>query len=259
MFLGELQDQRDDSAYVTAFSHNVQRSLRTILPEVTGLELVGGSIPASARAEVSGDWYDALVLPDEAVALVIGDVMGHDIEAVTAMAQLRTMVRSGAWLGHRPDQVLAMADELANLAGITETATLFYGRLTRTSPDGSRRPGAELAYSNAGHLHPLIRDPNGSVTLLDGGNRMLLGALGTGAAPQDTHIAKIAVPAGAILLLYTDGLVERHGVSLDDATDQLVQTLAGFDPTAPLTELCRQLLADATARDDTTVFTIRIL
>ena len=76
--LGELQEQRDDNAYVTAFASTVQDSLRTVLPDVPGLELVGGSVPSAPHAAVGGDWYDALRLPDGSVGLIIGDVMGHD-------------------------------------------------------------------------------------------------------------------------------------------------------------------------------------
>jgi hypothetical protein len=77
----------------------------------------GRSVPSTARASVSGDWYDALVLHDGSVALVIGDVMGHGIEAVTAMSQLRTMVRAGAWLGHPPHTILAMTMSLLTCPG----------------------------------------------------------------------------------------------------------------------------------------------
>jgi putative methionine-R-sulfoxide reductase with GAF domain len=251
--LGELQEQRDDSAYVTAFSRTVQESLRTVLPEVAGLELVGGSVPSAPHAAVGGDWYDALVLPDGSVGLVIGDVMGHGIEAVTTMSQLRPMVRAGAWLGVSPGAVLDMTDELAQMAGITETATLFYGRLIR---EGS---SAQLHYCNAGHLLPLLRMPDGTVTALEGGNRMLLGALNTGAAPSATAspTGVVELPAGSVLLLYTDGLVERASATLEEATAALCHTLAEFDATEPLEQLCQQLLAAPGARDDTTVFTVR--
>jgi serine phosphatase RsbU (regulator of sigma subunit) len=216
------------------------------------LELVGGSVPAASRAAVGGDWYDALVLPDGAIGLVVGDVMGHDIEAVTAMAQLRTMVRAGAWLGHSPGHVLTMADQLAHQAGITETATVFFGRLTRNDA------GAHLEYCNAGHLHPLLRDPDGTVTAIDEGSRVLLGTLGTGAPGVDSPNAQVDMPAGSILLLYTDGLVERASSNFDHATDRLIETLSDFDPSAPLRELCQPLLHSSEASDDITVFAVRV-
>jgi serine phosphatase RsbU (regulator of sigma subunit) len=250
--LGELQELRDHSAYFEAFSNTVQATLRTVLPEVSGVELVGGSFPSASLAAVGGDWYDALVLPDGAIGLIVGDAMGHDIDAVIAMAQLRTMVRSGAWLGLPPDQVLAMTDQLAHYGCITTTATVFFGRLTRT---GST---AHLQYCNAGHLHPLLRTPDGSVTALDGGSRVLLGTLGTGAPDVDSSNAQVDMPSGSILLLYTDGLVEREGISFDEATNRLIETLSGFDPSAPLSRLCQPLLHSSDARDDTTVFAVRV-
>lgn len=250
--LGELQEERDDHDYATAFSATVQSSLRANLPEVAGLELVGRSVPMSPHATVSGDWYDALVLPNDGVGLVIGDVMGHDIGAVTTMAQLRTMVRAGAWLGIPPAQVLTMTDELAYLGGITETATLFYGRLSRCESV------AWLDYCNAGHLHPLLRLADGTVTVLDGGNRLLLGTLGTGAPVAEGQRSAVAMPAGSILLLYTDGLIERRGISMADATQQLIRTLTSFDDTGTLEQLCERLLDAPGARDDTTVFAVRV-
>ena len=252
LLLGELQEERDDHDYATAFSHTVESSLLAKLPEVAGLELVGRSVPMSPHATVSGDWYDALVLPNGSVGLVIGDVMGHDVEAATTMAQLRTMVRAGAWLGVPPADVLTMTDELAYLGGITETATLFYGQLGRRGAD------AWLEYCNAGHLHPLLRLTDGTVTVLDGGNRLLLGTLGTGAPVVQAHTAGVAMPAGSILLLYTDGLVERHGVGVQEATRQLIRSLAAFDDADSLKVLCRRLLEAPGGRDDTTVFAIRV-
>jgi len=177
--------------------------------------------------------------------------MGHDIEAVTTMAQLRTMVRAGAWLGHPPDHVLAMADELVHNAGLAEIATVFYGRLTRA--DSS----AQLEYCNAGHPQPLLRTIDGTVTALEGGSRVLLGTLRPDSPDVESHNAQVEIPPGSILLLYTDGLVERDSVSIDDATDHLIQTLSSFVPSAPLTELCEQLLASSNDRDDTTVLAVR--
>jgi len=252
--LGDLQQQRDRSAYVTEFSGTLQESLRTVLPHVAGLELVGGSVPAAPRALVGGDWYDALVLPDTSVGLVIGDVMGHGIESVTAMAQLRTMVRAGAWLGVDPGEVVRMADELAQLSGITETATLFYGRLVL------REAGAQLDYCNAGHLHPFLRRPDGEVTTLDGGIRPLLGALDAGSGSTSSFSSgMVELPPGSVLLLYTDGVVERDGTSFDDATAALRQTLSDFHMDAPLENLVRTVLDVPGARDDITVFAVRII
>lgn len=191
------------------------------------------------------------MLPDGSIGIVIGDVMGHDIAAVTAMAQLRTMVRSGAWLGASASRVVEMADELAKLSGITEMATLFYGRLVRDDA------GARLHYCNAGHLQPLLRNRDGTVTSLEGGNRTLLGALDVGAAPAVFTEGVVDLPQGALLLLYSDGLVERGNASVEEATDALRESLSEFPAHSHLDELCQRLLAAPGAGDDTTVFMVR--
>lgn len=249
-FLGQLQAERESSAYVSSFSRAVQLSLHSNLPDVPGVELVGGTVPSAAHASVGGDWYDALVLRDGSLGIVIGDVMGHDVQAVSAMAQLRTMVRSGAWLGQTPAEVMAMTDELADLVGIAETATLFYGRLDGTGDD------ARLEYCNAGHLHPFLRLPDGTVEALDDGTRILIGALAAGPVLPATVTGEVAIPPGAVLLLYTDGLVERQDVSFDEATAELRKKLADYDPTSSLAVFCAGLLTANVARDDATVFAL---
>jgi serine phosphatase RsbU (regulator of sigma subunit) len=87
---------------------------------------------------------------------------------------------------------------------------------------------------------------------------VLLGTLGTGAPDVDSSNAQVDMPSGSILLLYTDGLVEREGISFDEATNRLIETLSGFDPSAPLSRLCQPLLHSSDARDDTTVFAVRV-
>lgn len=249
--LGKLQAQRADSAYVTAFSHTIQASLRAVLPDVAGLELVGASVPWSAHAAVGGDWYDAFVLPDDSLGLVIGDVMGHGINAVTAMAQVRTMVRTAAWAGLDPAAVLNLTDQLADESGLSETVTVFYGNLR------TEAAGMELRYANAGHPLPLLRTPDGSVTQLAEGGRPLIGAIGTGSASVPKNIGAIGFPPNSLLFLYTDGLVERPGVGDDVAVAALRRTLAGIDRSDTLDLLLRHILEEPSTTDDTTVFAVR--
>lgn len=250
--LGELQAQRADSAYVTAFAHTIQASLRTVLPEVAGLELMGISRPSSPHAAVGGDWYDAFVLPDGSVGVVIGDVMGHGIEAVTAMAQVRTMVQTAAMAGLDPAAVLELTDHLAHQSRITETVTLFYGHL-RT--EGGR---ARLSYCNAGHPRPLLRATDGTVTDLGDGSRVLLGAIGTGVGEgtRPGDIGEVDLPAGSLLLLYTDGLVERDGA--DEDGTRVREVVARWPADGRLDALCHRLLEPSNTNDDTTVFAIRL-
>lgn len=248
--LGKLQAQRADSAYVTAFAHTIQASLRTVLPQVAGLELVGISMPSSPHAAVGGDWYDAFVLPDGSVGVVIGDVMGHGVEAVTAMAQVRTMVRTAAMAGLDPAAVLDLTDRLAHQSQITETVTLFYGHL-RTENGRAR-----LSYCNAGHPRPLLRTTDGTVTDLADGTRVLLGAIGTGDGIRPGDVGEVDVPAGSVLLLYTDGLIEREGANVDGI--RVREVIADWSSDGSLEELCHRLLEPPSTNDDTTVFAVRL-
>ncbi len=252
--LGKLQAERAGSAYVTAFAHTIQASLRTVLPEVAGLELIGFSLPWATHAAVGGDWYDAFVLSDGSIGLVMGDVMGHGVEAVTAMAQVRTMVRTAAMAGLGPAAVLDLTDRLAHQSSITETVTLFYGHL-RTD-----NGAAHLSYCNAGHPLPLLRAIDGTVTDLSGGTRVLLGAIGTGTGPdtRPDDIGEVDLPAGSLLLLYTDGLIEREGVDEDETLDRVRHVLADWDSEGSLASLCRELLDPPSTSDDTTVFVVRL-
>lgn len=254
LLLSRMQAQRDDSAYVTSFAGTVQDSLRPVLPHVAGLELTGGSVPASPQAAVGGDWFDALVLPDGSLALVIGDVMGHDVAAVTTMAQVRTMVRTAAWAGLDPVALLRLVDQLVNASGISETVTLVYATLETTTSGAWR-----LAYCNAGHPAPLLREADGTVRKLDNGTRVMIGTIGTG-AHEGTRTGRIGtadLAPGAVLLLYTDGLVERPDVDIEVATAALSRTLAAVDPAEDLDALRRRLLDEPSPSDDTTVLAVR--
>ena len=250
--LGRLQAQRADTAYVTAFAHTIQASLRTVLPEVAGLELVGASMPSSPHAAVGGDWYDAFVLLDGSVGLVVGDVMGHGIEAVTAMAQIRTMVRTAAMSGLDPAGVLRVTDQLANQSDISQIVTIFYGNLR------TEETGMSLRYCNAGHPQPLVRTPDGAVTALTGARRQLIGAIVEGDAARVDDIATVDLPVESLLLLYTDGLTERRSVDADETTSELQRRMAAVDPGHSLDEFCQQLLDPPNQNDDTTVFAVRI-
>lgn len=173
-------------------------------------------------------WYDALMLPTGAVGLVIGDVLGHDVGAVTTMAQLRTMVRAGR-VARRPAR--SRADH-ARRAGVP-------GRHHRDRQPVLRPPPASRRGRLAGLLQrgapaAVASPPGRHGVSLDGGDRLLLGTLGTGAPIVEGQHSEVAMPAGSILLLYTAGLIERHDVSLAEATQQLMQTLTSFDDTGAL-------------------------
>lgn len=97
-----------------AAAETLQRSLLPALPDIAGLSIAARYLPANNRAQVGGDWYDVLPLPDGSIGIAVGDVMGHDLEAAAAMGQLRSVLRGYAWDGDQPAPVLSRLDRLVN-------------------------------------------------------------------------------------------------------------------------------------------------
>ena len=177
----------------------LQHSLLPEIPHIAGLDVATAYVPSTRRTEVGGDWFDVLSLPDGAIGLAVGDVVGHDLRAAAAMGQLRSLLRSYAWEGSSPSEVLARADELVRGLDIADIATCAYLRWHSTVD------GAQVVYARAGHPPPLLRLAGGEVVALDEGLSTPIGLAGPGGAE-----GKVDVPPGATLVLYTDGLVERR-------------------------------------------------
>jgi PAS domain-containing protein len=187
--------------------------------EAAGLEVAARYRPAGQAHLVGGDWYDAVLLPGKGVLLAVGDVAGHGTGAVTGMVALRNHLRGLAVTGAGPAALLAWLNSAAfHLAGVMATALC-----------GIYEPDARtLRWARAGHLPPLlVRDGNASLQSPPDG--MVLGA----AADASYEEATIKLRAGDAIVLFTDGLVERRGQSLDDALDQLAR-VARLAPLAPL-------------------------
>ena len=193
----------------------LQRSLLPEIPQIPGLDIAAAYIPSGRQAEVGGDWFDVLPLPDGAIGLAVGDVVGHDLRAAAAMGQLRSLLTSYAWEGSSPGQVLSRADELVRGLDIADIATCAYLRWRSTDD------GAHVTYARAGHPPPLLRLAGGEVRPLDGGLSTPIGLDGAG---RDE--ATIDVPVGATLVLYTDGLVERRDRGLRDGIAALTAELS---------------------------------
>ncbi|MEW1907467.1 GAF domain-containing SpoIIE family protein phosphatase [Kitasatospora sp. NPDC085895] len=189
-------------------AETMQRHLLPHLPELPGVQLHADYLSAPDASQVGGDWYDAFTLSDGATALVIGDVVGHDLEAAAGMAQLRNMLRALAW-SHQgpPSGVVERLDHALGRVTDLTGATLVLGRLT---PD----PGAggwTWTWSNAGHPPPLLVTHDGRADYLQAPRSLLLG---TG-VPADRADASVRLPPGSTLLLYTDGLVESRADGID--------------------------------------------
>lgn len=204
------------------------------LTPVEGLQTAATYLPASRLAAVGGDWFDVIALPDGSTGLMIGDVVGHDMHAAASMGQLRSVLRTLAWEGREPVDVVDRLDDLVRALDIGDLATLVVARLTG-EPGTVRR----LAYARAGHLPPLLRHPDGRLEVLDGALRTPVGI-----RPIDTLTERVVdVPPGALLVLYTDGLVERYDRSQRDGLHLLQDVVAGLPAGVDAEEARRLVLA----------------
>jgi PAS domain S-box-containing protein len=160
--------------------------------------------PASRPLQVGGDWYDLVDLDDGRVALIVGDCVGHGLAAATVMGQLRSACRALLLEQSSPTVALAGLDRFAARLPAARCTTAFCAVLT---PDTG-----ELVYASAGHPPPIMVHADGTIVQLDGGHGLPLALRPDWTRPE----AHITMPPRATLLLYTDGLVERRGCSIDD-------------------------------------------
>lgn len=246
-----FKEQRD-------LAEGLQRSLLTAPPEPDHLHIVVRYSPAAQAAQVGGDWYDAFLQRDEATVLVIGDVVGHDAAAAAAMGQVRGILRGiAAHTGESPAEVLRGVDQLIETLRLDTTATAVVARLEQTpqeKADGITR----LRWSTAGHPPPIVLRPDGTVHYLVGSGTsdeadaiaavrpldltatdLLLGL--DPRAERREHV--VTLPRESVVLLYTDGLVERRTESLDTGFERLhavLTELATMD--LAVDELCDRVL-----------------
>jgi serine phosphatase RsbU (regulator of sigma subunit) len=216
-------------------SEALQRSLLTRPVHPPHLALAVRYLPAVEQAKIGGDWYDAFVTAAGMSTLVIGDVNGHDRDAAAGMAQVRNLVRGLAYDADRtPAALLSRLDAALAAFGVGTLATAIVAHaISPPDPSGTMR----LRWSNAGHLPPLLCRPDGSVDVLETCSDLLLGL----SSDTARHDSEVDLPAGATLLLYTDGLVERRGEDLDRSITHLARTLQELGD-LPLDQLCNALV-----------------
>ncbi|MDG4859509.1 SpoIIE family protein phosphatase, partial [Streptomyces sp. T-3] len=193
-----------------------------------GLEVASRYLPAGNNALVGGDWFDTIALPGGRNLLVIGDVMGHGVQAAVAMSHYRSMLRLLAASGMPLPEILHEADQRVSELGFDRSATCL---LVLGNPhDGT------AAYASAGHLPPARILPDERIELLP----IPAGPpLGTGVGGYEQQVVPL-VP-GAVGLLYSDGLVERRDEAIDDSLRRL--TGLRLRPSAPLADLLDEILA----------------
>jgi serine phosphatase RsbU (regulator of sigma subunit) len=240
-YLQQLHVERAEHQREHQVAATLQRSLLPTLPAIEGITCAARYLVSTDHAQVGGDWYDLFSMPDRAIGIAIGDVMGHDVAAAAAMGQLRSVLRSYAYEGSSPSVVLDRLDRLVQGFEMAEVATAIYGRLLIHGGTGT------LLFANAGHLPPLVRHPDGSVSRLERGASPLIGVLPPGMARRSE--ATETLTPGSLLLLYTDGLVETRHHDIDQGIDRLCAALAALDVRAGLEQVCDALTAELVGPD----------
>ncbi|MCX4524191.1 MULTISPECIES: SpoIIE family protein phosphatase [unclassified Streptomyces] len=222
---------------------------RALLPSAPAagpyVDIAHRYLPGSHVTEVGGDWYDAIRLPGDRVALVVGDVMGHGVPAAAAMGRLRITAKTLARHNAEPSALLEELDACAQEAGI-DWATCLY---VLYDPHTGR---ARIA--NAGHPPLLVRHTDGTVESV---GDMLGVPLGVGGVPFRS--TEIELPEGATLALYTDGLIEARGQDIDTGIEALSGQLRGdVDSLEEAADRVLGSLLPDTATDDTVLVLARV-
>ncbi|OKI19663.1 ATP-binding SpoIIE family protein phosphatase [Streptomyces sp. CB03911] len=208
----------------------LQRSmLPTHLPQPHGVRLAHRYLPGERGAQVGGDWYDAVPLPGNRVALIVGDVMGHSLTSAAIMGQLRTSAQTLAALDLPPHEVLYHLDEQAQRLGREQhLATCVYAVY---DPIANR-----VVLANAGHVPPVLVQPDGRAELLD-----LPSGAPIGVGGVDFSSVELPAPPGSALLLFTDGLVETRRRPISTGLELLRARLATSHRHSP-EHLCQDAL-----------------
>lgn len=220
------------------------------LPAGDWFEVAARYVPATAGLSVGGDWYDAqLISPDE-LAFSVGDVAGHGVEAAARMGELRSAIHAFRLHSRAPDDLITSLHRLCDPVGYFATA--ICARLD---------PGGGFRWASAGHLPPILAQRSGMVGQLTGHQSPPLGA----GIEGEVHLDQLVLSPGDIVLLYTDGLIERRGEPLDVSLDRLVAQLVavldsnrGSGPDELLDALLASREPSGPTRDDIAVIAVRL-
>ena len=273
-----LRLQRRDEQHtllqtVRGMSETLQRSLLTQPAPRPGLDVAVRYEPAAQEAQVGGDWHDAFVTTSGRLTLVVGDVSGHDQIAAAAMGQARNLVRGLTFDStDGPAQLLARLDGALRGLQLDTYATAVLAQIDE--PHQRRDPGAtgpdtghddeagtgtgvhRMRWSSAGHLPPMLRSPDGTVRVLTTQADLMLGV--EPGTPRTERV--VDLEAGSTVLLYSDGLVERRGVPVDESLDALARVFAdvGGHPTELVCDRLLHLVAGESHEDDVAVLVLRV-
>ena len=222
----------------------LQQSLIPALPEMEHISLDGCYLPGTVGVDVGGDWYDAIPRADGGVSVVIGDVVGKGVAAAAQMGQLRNAVRAYVLEGFSPAEAMARLNHLTmSLSGSTFVTVL----LLDYHPEDHR-----MRWCRAGHLPAMVRKADGTVLVLDEAGSPPIGVF----EGVDFRESSATLDHGDVLVLYTDGLVERTDEGIDEGLDRFAAHLAGVAPGAGMIDAIIAPISDVERRDDVAVLVL---
>lgn len=255
--IASSEAQREAAQQVSHLAEALQRSLLISPPTASDLDIGVRYLPAVQAVQVGGDWYDSFETISGAILVSVGDVAGHDGNAAAGMVRVRSLVRGLAIdSADGPAALLTRLDRAMDKLHMGTLATAVLARIEPPPPGGAFQPADRVRWSNAGHLPPLLRHPDGTVEVLDSSPNLLLGLQPD--TERDEHSTDL--PAGSLLLLCTDGLVERRGESLTVGLERLAEALATAQSDDP-ERLCDQLIEKMSvsqAEDDVALLIVRV-
>lgn len=229
-----------------AASAILERSLvPAALPEVPGFQFAARYVPAAHTRGVGGDWYDVFQLPSGEVWISVGDVAGHGLRSAVVMGRLRTMIRVHAFEGKRPHEVLQLTDREFQFFDPQETATA----IIVAAPLGSE----EIHVSSAGHPPLLLASPDERARFAEMEPEPFLGV----ASHLERSSVRMGFPPETLMVLYTDGLIERREESLAARMDRLRDTVTAVEPEVVCRRVMFRLVGDTSPLDDIAVVAAR--
>ncbi|WP_127504011.1 PP2C family protein-serine/threonine phosphatase [Actinoplanes solisilvae] len=236
---GQIRSRKLEQAAVLA----LQRSLLPpVLPTLPGLDFAARYVPGHDLS-IGGDWYDIFTLPSGWVGVVIGDVSGHGLASAVVMGRIRSALRAYSLISDDPAEVLTLLDRKILHFEAGNLTTACYAMI---APDRTR-----MRLSSAGHLRPVLATPTRPAELIE---MPVDPPLGIGRV-RPRHATDIDLPAGALLLCYTDGLVERRGEVIDVGIKRVIDAVLSGDP-EDCTSIVMASLGDEPPRDDIAVLAV---
>lgn len=214
------------------------------LPTVDGLQIAARYVPAENRG-VGGDWYDVFLGPDGALWVVTGDVAGHGLQAAIVMGRVKSALRAYTLLGVGPSRVLEFTDRKVVHF---DMGTMITAVCARSYP-----PFESWTLCSAGHLPPILAAPAGAAVIADVPPGPPLGAEPEAGRTE----TEIRVPPGGLMLMYTDGLVERRGEAIDDRLDLLRSVTTAGHPDLVCQAVMRDMVGASEPIDDIALLAVR--